>query len=121
MTTHTKLTGPVPDEVLAYAEREGACDDGLDRARLGWEHATLGDRRWLAGRKTCPVDLLRSLGADSDWYVREAVASNTQCPVDLLRSLSTDSFGYVRWAVAWHPSWDAGIGEQPQAEEAGLA
>jgi hypothetical protein len=60
-------------------------------------------RFWAANNRTAPSEILAELIKDSDWRVRDRVASKRKCPPELLERLVDDPHDAVRRLVAGHP------------------
>ncbi|GGJ42306.1 hypothetical protein [Streptomyces brasiliensis] len=60
-------------------------------------------RFWAAHNRTVPLEILAELIKDSDWRVRDRVASKRNCPPELLEQLVDDPHDSVRRLVAGHP------------------
>jgi hypothetical protein len=60
-------------------------------------------RFWAAHNRTVPPEILAELIKDSDWRVRDRVASKRNCPSELLERLVDDPHDSVRRLVAGHP------------------
>ncbi|MFI9547842.1 hypothetical protein ACIHAR_28615 [Streptomyces sp. NPDC052016] len=60
-------------------------------------------RFWVAFNRTIPVEVIRILSADSDWRVRDKVASRKDTPGDILEVLSRDTHEAVLSSVAGNP------------------
>lgn len=60
-------------------------------------------RFWAAHNRTAPPEILAELIKDSDWRVRDRVASKRRCPPELLERLVDDPHDAVRSLVARHP------------------
>jgi hypothetical protein len=64
-------------------------------------------RFWVAFNRTLPVEVLRILAGDSDWRVRDKVASRRDAPGDILELLSSDGHEAVLSSVAGNPGTPA--------------
>lgn len=60
-------------------------------------------RFWVAFNRTLPPEVLRVLAGDSDWRVRDKVASRRDTPSDILELLSGDAHEAVLSSVAGNP------------------
>ena len=89
--------------------------DPAERHRAAWEEAPdgvwselasghLDMRFWVANNRTIPPSVMRVLASDSDWRVRDRIASKNSCPSDILELLSADSHDSVASVVAGHPN-----------------
>ena len=58
----------------------------------------------VAKNPNTPIEILKDLATDDDYYVRWEVAENPNTPVETLKVLATDKNGGVRWGVAYNPS-----------------
>jgi hypothetical protein len=59
----------------------------------------------LALNPNTPVELLKVLATDEDYYVRYRVAKNPNTPVEVLQTLATDENSTVRYWVANNPNF----------------
>lgn len=58
----------------------------------------------VAYNKTIPDEILHLLARDSDWRVRQGVASKRRCPPDILALLAADENESISSTVASHPN-----------------
>jgi hypothetical protein len=65
---------------------------------------SLVEKYELAKNPNTPVETLKVLATDKDFWVRSRVAQNPNTPVETLKVFATDEFPWVRWGVAQNPN-----------------